>query len=246
MHRLIDWFTRNGVAANILMVAIVGAGIYSGLNKIVLQEFPDYPSRTISVDVQYRGSTPTEIEESIVLRLEENLFDIEGVEEIDARASSNSGIVSLTISDNYDMNRALDEVKNRVDTIRTFPIEAERPRITLRNFEERVITVVIAGDLSEGDMKGLGENIRDEIGSLEGISLTTLKAVRPYEIAIEVPEATLREYGISFDTVVRAVRNHSVDLSAGSIKTDGGNILLRTSQQAYTQADFDEIPVVVT
>ena len=246
MHRLIEWFTRNGVAANILMVAIVGAGIYSGLNKIVLQEFPDYASRTISVDVQYRGSTPTEIEESIVLRLEENLFDIEGVEEMDARASSNSGSVSLTISDNYDMNRALDEVKNRVDTIRTFPIEAERPRITLRNFEERVITVVIAGDLSEGDMKRLGETIRDEIGSLEGISLTTLKAVRPYEIAIEVPEATLREYGISFDTVVRAVRNHSVDLSAGSIKTDGGNILLRTSQQAYTQADFDEIPVVVT
>ena len=246
MHRLIDWFTRNGVAANILMVAIVGAGIYSGLNKIILQEFPDYPSRTISVDVQYRGSTPTEIEESIVLRLEENLYDVEGVEEMDARASSNTGVVSLTISDNYDMNRALDEVKNRVDTIRTFPIEAERPRITLRNFEERVITVVIAGDLSEGEMKGLGENIRDEIGSLEGISLTTLKAVRPYEVAIEVPEATLREYGISFDTVVRAVRNHSVDLSAGSIKTDGGNILLRTSQQAYTQADFDEIPVVVT
>jgi len=246
MHRIIEWFTRNGVAANILMVALVSSGIYSGLNKIVLQEFPDYPSRTITVDVQYRGSTPTEIEESIVLRLEENLFDVEGVDEMDARASSNSGSVSLTISDNYDINRALDEVKNRVDTIRTFPIEAERPRITLRNFEERVITVVIAGDLSEGEMKHLGETIRDELNGIEGISLTTLKAVRPYEIAIEVPEATLREYGLSFDTVVRAVRNHSVDLSAGSIKTEGGNILLRTSQQAYTQADFDQIPVVVT
>lgn len=246
MHRLIEWFTRNGVAANILMVAIIASGVYSGLNKIVLQEFPDYPSRTITVDVQYRGSTPTEIEEAIVLRLEEALFDIDGVEEMDARASSSSGSVSLQIQDNYDMNRALDEVKNRVDTIRTFPIEAERPRITLRNFEERVITVVIAGNLSEADMKRLGETIRDELTGLEGISLTTLKAVRPYEIAIEVPEATLREYGISFDTVVRAVRNHSVDLSAGSIKTEGGNILLRTSQQAYNQADFSEIPVVVT
>ncbi len=195
MHRIIEWFTRNGVAANILMVALVSSGIYSGLNKIVLQEFPDYPSRTITVDVQYRGSTPTEIEESIVLRLEENLFDVEGVDEMDARASSNSGSVSLTISDNYDINRALDEVKNRVDTIRTFPIEAERPRITLRNFEERVITVVIAGDLSEGEMKHLGETIRDELNGIEGISLTTLKAVRPYEIAIEVPEATLRSTG---------------------------------------------------
>ncbi len=246
MHRLIEWFCKNGVAANILMVCIVAAGIYSGINKIVLQEFPDYKSRTINVDVQYRGSTPTEIEEAIVLRLEETLYDLEGLDEMDARASSNSGSVSLTILDNFDINRALDEVKNRVDTIRTFPIEAERPQISLRNFEERVITVVLAGDLSEAEMKRLGENVRDEIGSLEGISLTTLKAVRPYEIAIEVPEATLKEFGLSFDTVVRAVRNHSIDLSAGSIKTDGGDILLRTSQQAYTQSDFDEIPVVTT
>lgn len=246
MHRIIEWFTRNGVAANILMVSLVAAGIYSGLNKIVLQEFPDYASRTINVQVQYRGSTPTEIEESIVLRLEETLFDVEGVTEMDARASSNSGSVSLTISDNHDLNRALDEVKNRVDTIRSFPIEAERPQITLRSFEERVITVVLAGNLSEGEMKTLGENIRDELSNLEDISLTSLKAVRPYEIAIEVPEATLKEYGLSFDSVVRAVRNHSIDLSAGSIKTDGGNILLRTSQQAYTQKEFAAIPVLTT
>ncbi len=246
MHRLIEWFTRNGVAANILMVSIVAAGIYSGLNKIILQEYPDYPSRVITVQVQYRGSTPTEIEESIVLRLEENLFDVEGVEEMDARASSSSGSVSLLISDNYDINRALDEVKNRVDTIRTFPIEAERPQISLFGLQERVITVVVSGDLSEFEMKRLGEQIRDELGGLENITLTALKAVRPYEIAIEVSEATLKEYGLSFDQVTRAVRNHSIDLSAGSIKTDGGNILLRTSQQAYNRTEFAAIPVVTT
>ena len=235
MHSLIEWFTRNSVAANILMVSIVTAGIYYGRNEIVLQEFPDYASRTISVQVQYRGSTPTEIEESIVLRLEENLFDVEGVTEMDSRASSSSGTVALTISDNHDLNRALDEVKNRVDTIRSFPIEAERPQITLRSYEERVITVVLAGNLSELEMKTLGENIRDELSNLESITLTSLKAVRPYEIAIEVSEATLKEYGLTFDTVVRAVRNHSIDLSAGSIKTEGGNILLRTSQPvSYT------------
>ncbi|MBT5816037.1 MAG: efflux RND transporter permease subunit, partial [Opitutales bacterium] len=246
MNRIIEWFARNGVAANILMVSIVAAGAYSMMNKTVIQEYPDYKSRTITVSVTYRGSTPTEIEESIVLRLEENLFDVEGVTEMDARASSSSGSVSLTIDDNYDINRALDEVKNRVDTIRTFPIEAERPQITFRSFEERVITVVVAGDLSETDMKILGESVRDEIGALESVTLTSLKAVRPYEIAIEVPEATLKQYGLSFDTVVRAVRNHSVDLSAGSIKTEGGNILLRTSQQAYTQLEFDRIPVLTT
>ena len=246
MHKLIEWFTKNGVAANIMMVSIVCAGIHSGLNKIILQEFPDYPSRTITVQVQYRGSTPTEIEESIVLRLEENLFDVEGLEEMNSRASASNGRVSLTISDNYDLDRALDEVKNRVDTIRTFPTEAERPQITVAGLQERVITLVISGNLSEYEMKRLGEEIRDELGGLDNITLTAIKAVRPYEIAIEVPEATLREYGLTFDQVVRAVRSHSVDLSAGSIKTDGGNILLRTSQQAYTQAEFAEVPVLTT
>jgi len=246
MHSLIDWFTKNGVAANIMMVAIVCAGIYSGFNKIILQEFPDYPSRTITVQVQYRGSTPTEIEEAILLRLEENLFDVEGLVEMESRASSSNGSVVLEISDNYDLNRALDEVKNRVDTIRNFPIEAERPQISLRGFQERVITVVVSGDLSELEMKRLGEEVRDELGGLENITITQLKAARPYEIAIEVSEATLREYGLTLDQVVRAVRSHSVDLSAGSIKTDGGNILLRTTQQAYSQAQFAKVPVLTT
>lgn len=246
MHSLIDWFTKNGVAANIMMVAIVCAGIYSGLNKIILQEFPDYPSRTITVQVQYRGSTPTEIEEAILLKLEENLFDIEGLVEMESRASSSNGSVVLEISDNYDLNRALDEVKNRVDTIRNFPIEAERPQISLRGFLERVITVVVSGDLSELEMKRLGEEVRDELGGLENITITQLKAVRPYEIAIEVSEATLHEYGLTLDQVVRAVRSHSIDLSAGSIKTDGGNILLRTTQQAYSQAQFAKVPVLTT
>jgi len=211
MHKIIEWFTKNGVAANLLMFGIVAAGIYAALYKVVLQEFPDYPSRTITVQVQYRGSTPTEIEEAIVMRLEEALYDLEGLDELDARASSNSGQVSLTIVDTYDLNRALDEVKNRVDTIRTFPVEAERPKITLFGIQERVITMVISGNLSEGEMKKLGEQIRDEVSELPSISLTALKAVRPYEIAIEVSESTLTEYGLSFDQVVRAVRSHSID-----------------------------------
>ena len=212
----------------------MSAGIYSGFNKLILQEFPDYSSRTIVIQVQYRGSTPTEIEEVILLRLEDSLFDIEGLEDMESLASSNSGSVALDISDNHDLNRALDEVKNRVDTIRNFPTEAERPQISLRGFTERVITVVVSGDLSELEMKRLGEEVRDELDGLENITVTQLKAARPYEIAIEVSEATLREFGLTFDQVVRAVRTHSVDLSAGSIKTDGGNILLRTSQQAHS------------
>jgi len=244
MHKLIEWFTRNSVAANILMVAILGAGGYSLWTKIILQEFPDYPSRTISVSVTYRGSTPKETEESIVVRLEEVLFDLEGLKEMQSRATENAGAVSLEIEDGYDLGEALDEVTNRVSTIRTFPAEAERPQISLGDRRERVITVVVAADLSERDLKIFAESLREEISGLPAVTIASLKAVRPYEISIEVLEADLRKYGLSFDQVVRAIRTHSIDLSAGSIRTEGGNVLLRTSQQAYTQADFAEITII--
>jgi multidrug efflux pump subunit AcrB len=246
MHKMIEWFTRNGVAANILMAAILGAGAYSLWTKMILQEFPDYPSRVINVQVTYRGSTPTEIEESIVVRLEEELFDLEGLKEMESRASSNAGTVSLEIEDGFDLGEALDEVTNRVSTIRTFPVEAERPQISISDRRERVITVVVAADLSERDLKVLAEGLREEIAGLEAVTIASLKAVRPYEISIEVLEADLKKYGLSFDQVVRAIRNHSIDLSAGSIRTDGGNVLLRTSQQAYTQEEFAEITIITT
>ena len=244
MHAMIAWFTRNGVAANLLMIAIIAGGIWSGSKKIVLQEYPEFPSRDISVSVSYRGSTPGEIEQSIVTRLEENLYDIEGIKEMEARASASSGSVSLEIEDGYDLSEKLDEVTNRVSTIRTFPPEAEKPQISLRTRSERVITMVLSGDLSEKDLTKLGEQVRDEVSNIPGITLAALKAVRPYVIAIEISEATLKQYGLTFDQVTRAIRNSSVDLSAGSVKTESGRILLRTNQQAYNFQDFSEITVL--
>ena len=246
MDKIIEWFTRNGVAANILMMAILGAGGYSLFSKIILQEFPDYPSRVINVQVTYRGSTPKEVEESIVVRLEEVLFDLEGLKEMQSRATSNAGSVTLEIEDGHDLGEALDEVTNRVSTIRTFPVEAERPQVSISDRRERVITVVVAADLSERDLKILGENLREEISGLPEVTIASLKAVRPYEISIEVLESDLRKYGLSFDQVVRAIRNDSIDLSAGSIRTEGGNVLLRTSQQAYTQEEFADITIITT
>lgn len=243
MHSLIAWFTRNGVAANLLMVFIVAGGIW-GLNEIVLQEYPDREFREINVSVTYRGSTPGEVEQAVVTRLEEALFDIEGVKELTARASAGRGVVTLEIEDGYSLSEKLDEVTNRVSTIRTFPPEAERPQISLHSVLQRVITIVLSGDLTEKETKRLGEQLRDEVSNLPDISIVTLKAVRPYEIAIEISESTMRQFGLTFDQITRAIRTSSVDLSAGSVKTETGRILLRTNQQAYHQEDFAEITVL--
>ena len=244
MHGIIAWFARNGVAANLLMVAILAGGIWSGTSNLVLQQYPEFPNRYITVTVLYPGSTPGEIEQSILTRLEENLYDIEGIKEMQATANSSVGTVMLEIEDGYNLSEKLDEVTNRVSTIRTFPPEAERPQISLASRAERVITIVLAGDLSEKEVKTLGEQLRDEVSNIPGISLTSLKAVRPYEIAIEVSESTLLQYGLTFDQIARAIRTSSVDLSAGSVKTETGRILLRTNEQAYDREDFASITLL--
>ena len=244
MHGIIAWFTRNGVAANLLMIAIIAGGAWSLMNRIILQDFPDVPDRSITVTVEYRGSTPGEIEQSIITRLEEALYDIEGVKEMDATASANSGTVRLEIEEGYSLSEKLDEVTNRISTIRTFPPEAERPQVSLASRSETVITMVLSGDLSEKELKTLAEQIRDEVSNIPGITMASVKAVRPYEIAIEISEETLRQYGLSFDQVTRAIRTSSVDLSAGSVKTATGRILLRTNQQAYTFEDYSAITIL--
>ncbi len=245
MNRIIDWFARNGVAANILMFAIVIVGGYVAFNKIVLREFPDYPRREIEISVAYRGSTPAEVEEAIVMRIEEAVNDVAGIEEISSNAREGSGNVELEIEDGYDMGEVLDQVKDRIDSISTFPVEAERPRVRMpSSFHERLITVVVSGNLNEFDLKRLAEIVRDDLLSLPNISIVNLKVSRAYEIDVEVSESTLQEHGLSFDEIVQAVRRSSINLSAGSIKTEGGDILLRTSNQAYNFEDFSKIVVL--
>ncbi len=243
MNRIIEWFARNGVAANLLMFAILIVGGYMAFNKVVLREWPDYPVRDVRISVTYRGSTPAEVEESIIMRIEEAVFDVAGIKEMESRSSEGLGSVTLEIEDGYDLGEVLDQVKDRVDSINTFPVDAERPRVNIATYSERLMAVVISGDLNEFDLKRLAENIYDDIVSLPSITMVDLKVVRAYEISIEVSESILKQYGLTFDQIVRSVRNSSINLSAGSIRTEGGDILLRTTNQAYDFDDFSRIVV---
>ncbi|MDQ8200516.1 efflux RND transporter permease subunit [Pelagicoccus enzymogenes] len=241
MKSAIAWFTRNPVAANLLMASLIMAGAYTLQNRILFQEWPDYPSRDISVSVSYRGSTPEEIEESIVSRIEEAVYDIPGVKRMTGRASESSGSVNIEVEDGYEIERVFDEVKSAVDGITTFPTEARPPRVRRPQWQERVITVVIAGDLSEWDMKKLAEQVREEITNLPGVSLADLLAARPYEIGVEVSPGRLQQFDLTLEQVSRAIRSSSINLSAGNIKADGGDIRLRAQNQAYVQEDFENI-----
>lgn len=241
MNAIISWFTRNGVAANLLMASIIMAGIFTLAYRVPLEVFPDFAMDRITVNMPYRGATPAEVEEGVVIRIEEAIQDIEGIKEIVSSSSEGVGSVMIEVDSGYDPRELLDDIKNRIDAISTFPDETERPIMNIAQHRSPVINVVVSGNLSEHDLRRFGEQVRDEIANLPGITQVALKAVRPYEISIEVAENTLRRYGLSFDQITRAVRNSSLDLPAGVIKTQGGEVLIRTKGQAYIQEDFDKI-----
>ena len=244
MKGVISWFVHNDVAANLLMVFILVLGAHTLLNKITLEVFPEIELDNVIVTVSYRGATPEEVEEAIVIRIEEAIQDLIGIEKITSTASEGLATVNLQITRGYDPRELLDDVKNRVDAIATFPDEIERPTFRVVQFRHEVISVVISGDMAERELKALGERVRDEIANLPDITQADLTEIRPYELSIEVSESALQQYGLTFASIAAAIRKSSVDLPAGSIKAPGGEILLRTKGQAYVKEDFERIPIL--
>ncbi len=240
MNRILEWFAANPVTANLTLILVIAGGLLS-IISIKQEVFPEISSDIIIVSVIYKGAAPQEIEEGVCIRIEEEIQSLEGIKRITSRASEGLGTVSIELLPGTDMSKMLDDVKARVDAIDTFPEETEKPVIQEVLNRRQVINVALSGDTDERSLKVLADTIREEILDLEGITQAQVTSVRPYEISVEVSEQTLRRYELSFDEVVRAIRRSSLDLPGGSIKTPGGEVLLRTKGQAYSGREFEQI-----
>ncbi len=240
---VIGWFANNGVAANLLMLAIVVAGAVT-LIGIKQEVFPEFSSDMVTVRVLYPGAAPEEVEEGVVIRVEEQIQDLEGIKEIRSTAAENMGTVIIEAEQGADLQKLLNDVKSRVDAIDTFPEDTEEPIIEEAVLRRNVLQVAISGDTDERSLKAIGERIREDLIALPEITQVELLATRPYEISIEVSEEALRKWGITFGQVASAVRRTSLDLPGGRVTTAGGDILLRTEGQAYLGEEFERLPLL--
>ncbi len=240
---MIAWFTRNHVAANLLLITILMAGLFSLSNKIPLEVFPSFDAERISISVSLRGSTPEDVERGITIRIEEAVQDLEGIERIRSRSSEGSGSVTVEVEDGYDPREMLADIKSRVDAINTFPVDAEKPIISLAQRKRDVITVTVGSDYGEKEVREFAERVRDDLLRLPDVTQLELDGVRNYEIAIELSQDRLRQYSLTLAQVSRAIGNSSLDISAGNLKSSGGDILLRSKGQAYHKDEFDSIVI---
>ena len=237
---IIAWFTRNSVAANLLMVFILVAGMFSfqGLNK---KMFPEFNPNSIQVMVPHLGAAPEEVEQSVILKVEEAIENIEGIKRVTSSAQEGIGIVTIELQSGYSMSEKLDEVQMQVDAITTFPAQTEKPIITKQEFKGQVLWLSISGSMERRTRQVMAQDIRDEIMALPSVNSAQVVGSRDYEISIEVSEEKLQQFDLTFDQVTQAVRSSSIDLPGGTIKTIGGDISLRVDGQAYTGKEYSDL-----
>jgi multidrug efflux pump subunit AcrB len=243
VNRLIQWFVETPVAANLLMVLILLGGTFSILGGLDKEVFPEIQVDTISIDVPYPGAGPKEVEQQIIIRIEEAIASLNGIDKITSVAREGQASVQVEAVSGYDVQRLVNEIKTRVDAISTFPENAERPQVQQNIRRNQIMSLALYGDVSESALKEAGELLRDELALLPQISQVELQATRPDELAIEVSEQALRRYNLSLGDVANAVRQHSVNMPAGTIKSPTGDMQVQTRGQAYYAEDFADIVV---
>jgi len=243
MSRVIAWFVRNPVAANLLMVVLIVGGLMS-MTVLRQEEFPAIDTDMVQVVVDYPGASPGEVEDSVCVRVEEEIDGTPDIKRINTKAVEGSCVMFIELVLGSNTDAAVTEIESRVNALDTLPEDSDPPVISKLLTKRQVLEVAISGFVDERELKVLGQRARDQIADLPEVSQVELKYDRPYEISIEVSEETLRRYGLSLAQVADAVRRSSLDLPGGSVKTVGGEILLRTVAQAYEGNEFERIIVV--
>lgn len=238
---MIAWFIRNSVAANLLMITILLAGTFSALKLIPLEVFPNLETDDVIITMEFNAATPEDVEKGITIRIEEAIADLEGIEEISSVSSEGSATVTVETDSSYDPRELLADIKSRVDAINTFPSEAEKPVIELKIRKRDVIVLTLASNYGEIETREYSEELKNKLLKVQGITQVELSGVRDFEIAIEVSQDKLLQYNLTISDVSNAIKNSSLDLSGGNLKTLGGDVLVRVKDQAYNKKDFSSI-----
>jgi len=239
----IAWMARNSVAANLLMLLLIVGGILIGLS-IQQEVFPEFDLDFVQVLVPYPGASPAEVEQGILLSIEDGVRGLDGVKRVTSNAFEGNGVVMIELLIGTNANKAQQDIQNAVDRITSFPQEAERPIVSLMTRRREVISLMVYGDHDQRVLHRVAEQVRDELLQDPKIVLVERSGVPPLEISIEVPQATLRAYNLTLEEIANQVGRGAVELPAGGVKTQSGEVLLRTAERRDFGKDFADIPIL--
>ncbi|MEM9414330.1 MAG: efflux RND transporter permease subunit [Planctomycetota bacterium] len=235
---------RKPVVVNLLMAAILITGIVSGLN-LRKQFFPEVDADTAVVNLPYPGAAPEEVEESLAIKVEDAFDNIEAIDELITTVAEGGGGITIRFKEGADVDAAMDDVERAIDGLQDLPGEADE--ITSQLIEPRmpVIRLAVHGPMEPAVLKQAIRTIRDDLRELPGMGEVLIGGVRDYELQVDVDELAMLEYGLSLPTITDTIRAWMTDIPGGTVKTDTGNVSLRTlGTEERTQA-IEAIPLFV-
>lgn len=239
----IAWMARNSIAANLLMLLLLGGGIWSAF-AIQKEVFPQFQLDIVEVAVGYPGAAPEEVEQGILRPIEEAVRGVEGIREVTSEAREGRGEVLIELVGGEDRMKVLQDVDQAVSRIRTFPDQIEQPEVRLQSRQQEVMQVAIYGPIDVWALRKLAEQLRDQLQSKEQITQVELRRVPAYVTHVEIPRQRLREYGLTLPDVAQIIRTSSQDVAAGSVQTTAGEILLRVKARKQWAEEFAGIEIV--
>jgi len=239
----IAWMTHNSIAANLLMMLLLGGGIWSAFT-IQKEVFPNFLLDKVEISVSYPGAAPEEVEQGILQPIEQALRDVNGIEEIISYAREGRAFVEATLVAGEARMKVFQDIDQAVNRIRTFPDQIEQPEVRLDSRQREVMRVDLYGEIERKALRKLGEQLRDQLQAHPDITQLEFWNAPPYVTHVEIPRQTLREYGLTLSGIADIIRRSSQDVAAGSIQSNAGEILLRVKGRKQYADEFAAIEIM--
>jgi multidrug efflux pump subunit AcrB len=239
----IAWMTTNSIAANLLMMLLLGGGVWSAIT-IQKEVFPNFLLDNVEVSVSYPGAAPEEVEQGILQPIEQALRDVDGIHEIISYAREGRAYVQVELVAGQPRMKAFQDIDQAINRIRTFPDQIEQPEVRLDSRQREVMRVDLFGEIETKALRKLGEQLRDQLQAHEDITQLEFWRAPPYVTHVEIRRQTLREYGLTLSQVADIIRRSSQDVAAGSVQSNAGEILLRVKGRKQYADEFAAIEIL--
>ncbi|MGE0597539.1 MAG: efflux RND transporter permease subunit [Hyphomonadaceae bacterium] len=239
---LVAWWGRNPVAGNLLMIFCAVAGVFS-FNRMEKEFWPAGRADGVYIEAFWPGASPEDMESQVIVRIEEATADLDNVDWVRSRSGEGYGWINIQADPGTDVDAMTQDVRSRVDGISGLPQGMEPVRVTRQAGRNWSIITSVHGDVDERTLRDTAERLRDRLSLIPGGANTIVVGVREPEVSLEVSEAALQQYGLTFDDVASAVRANSINLSAGAVRTPDGNFQLQARNLADNRVDFENIIV---
>ena len=243
MRGIVTWFVKNSVPANLFMFFLIFGGFFVSYPTMKSEFFPIPDLSTITISVPYPGASAKEVESSISSKIEDRLQGISNIKKLRSYSLEGAGLITIQVFDSGEIDTTLDDVKTIMDGISTFPQNSEAPVVSKLEPTEKVLDVIVYGDVDERVLLNITKQVNKEMKELSEVSFTEINGDRDKEITIEVSEKNLEKYNLSFDQITMAINAGSIDLPGGLLSSKSGDLLIRTVGQSYNANEYENIVI---